>query len=138
LYEKYSEQEGLRILAFPCNQFGNQEPGTNAEIKEFAQGKYGVKFDLFSKIDVNGDTAHPLWKWLKAQQSGFIVDGIKWNFTKFLIDKNGKAVKRYPTTTNPLAMEEDLLKYFKPTPTGSANGTPGAENPKSSKSCNIS
>jgi len=112
LHEKYALSHGLRILAFPCNQFGNQEPGTNEEIKEFAQGKYNVKFDLFSKIEVNGDGAHPLWKYLKEKQSGFMVDAIKWNFTKFLIDKNGQAVKRYATTTNPLAMEDDLLKYF--------------------------
>jgi len=112
LYEKYSQSHGLRILAFPCNQFGNQEPGTNEEIKEFAQGKYGVKFDMFSKINVNGDDAHPLWKYLKEKQSGFMTDAIKWNFTKFLIDKNGVPVVRYATTTNPLAMEDDLLKYF--------------------------
>jgi phospholipid-hydroperoxide glutathione peroxidase len=112
LYEKYSETKGLRILAFPCNQFGNQEPGTNQEIKAFAQGKFGVKFDMFSKIDVNGDSAHPLWKYMKAKQGGFMVDAIKWNFTKFLIDKNGVPVVRYATTTNPMAMEADLLKYF--------------------------
>jgi len=112
LHEKYGEEKGLKILAFPCNQFGNQEPGTNEEIKKFAQGKYGVKFDLFSKIDVNGDTAHPLWKYLKMKQAGFLVNAIKWNFTKFVIDKKGQPVQRYATTTNPLAMEKDLLKYF--------------------------
>jgi len=112
LYEKYSQTQGLRILAFPCNQFGNQEPGTNQEIKAFAQGKFGVKFDMFSKIDVNGDTAHPLWKYMKAKQGGFVVDAIKWNFTKFIIDKNGVPRVRYATTTNPMSMEDDLLKYF--------------------------
>jgi len=109
-------------LAFPCNQFGNQEPGTNEEIKQFAQGKYGVKFDMFSKINVNGEEAHPLWKYLKMKQSGFMVDAIKWNFSKFLIDKDGQPVKRYATTTNPLAMEEDLEKYFAQPPSDSPGG----------------
>jgi len=147
LHEKYGESKGLKILAFPCNQFGNQEPGTNEEIKEFAQGKYGVKFDLFSKIDVNGDTAHPLWKYLKYKKSGFMVDAIKWNFTKFLIDKNGQAVLRYATTTNPMAMEEDLLKYFEQEADPSVDdselrspstATPAAESKECSNMCTVS
>ncbi|KAB0391029.1 hypothetical protein E2I00_006598, partial [Balaenoptera physalus] len=95
LHARFAER-GLRILAFPCNQFGKQEPGSNAEIKEFAAG-YNVKFDMFSKICVNGDDAHPLWKWMKVQPKGrgMLGNAIKWNFTKFLIDKNGCVVKRY-------------------------------------------
>ncbi|OQR80267.1 phospholipid hydroperoxide glutathione peroxidase [Tropilaelaps mercedesae] len=78
----------------------------------FSDGKYGVNFDMFAKIKVNGEDAHPLWKYLKSKQSGFMVDGIKWNFSKFLIDKKGQPVKRYATTVNPLSMEEDLERYF--------------------------
>lgn len=150
LYDKHSEADGLRILAFPCNQFGNQEPGTNEEIKEFAQGKYGVKFDMFAKIKVNGDEAHPLWKYLKEKQSGFISDAIKWNFAKFIIDKNGQPVARFATTTNPLAMEDDLQKYFSQVPSkpGSPTGSGGSSRPGtapqaksaecSSSSCSVS
>uniref|UniRef100_A0A7M7MJC9 Glutathione peroxidase n=1 Tax=Varroa destructor TaxID=109461 RepID=A0A7M7MJC9_VARDE len=123
LYEKYADSNGLRILAFPCNQFGNQEPGSNEDIKQFVQGKYGVKFDMFAKINVNGENAHPLWKYLQMKESGFIVDAIKWNFSKFLIDKNGQPVKRYATTTNPLAMEEDLQRLFAQTPPDSPGGS---------------
>lgn len=111
LYEKYSEKEGLRILAFPSNQFGGQEPGTSEEILNFVK-KYNVTFDLFEKIDVNGDNAHPLWKWLKTQAAGFITDDIKWNFTKFVINKEGKVVSRHAPSTDPLQMESELKKYF--------------------------
>jgi glutathione peroxidase-family protein len=111
LHERYRDQ-GLAILGFPCNQFGNQEPGTNEEIKAFAQGKYNVKFDLFSKIEVNGDNAHPLWKWLKSAKGGFLVDAIKWNWTKFLIDRDGKPVERFATTVNPLAMEDKIKEQL--------------------------
>lgn len=111
LYEKYSSAEGLRILAFPCNQFGGQEPGTNADIKEFVK-KFNVTFDMFSKIDVNGDNAHPLWKYLKEKQHGTLGNFIKWNFSKFLVDKNGQPVKRYAPNVDPNAIEPDLLKYF--------------------------
>jgi len=98
-------------LGFPCNQFGGQEPGTASEIKEFVK-KYNVQFDLFSKIDVNGKNTHPLWSYLKKEQGGTLVDMIKWNFTKFLIDKNGQPVKRYAPNTEPKDIEPDLLKYF--------------------------
>ncbi|XP_018904211.1 uncharacterized protein [Bemisia tabaci] len=113
LYNKYSESKGLRILAFPSNQFLSQEPGTNAEILEFTK-KYGVTFDMFAKIDVNGDNAHPLYKWLKSQKagSGFLTDSIKWNFSKFLINKQGQVVDRFAPATEPLKMEDDLKKYF--------------------------
>ncbi|KAI9564102.1 hypothetical protein GHT06_007840 [Daphnia sinensis] len=109
--------KGLKILGFPCNQvignffFGSQEPGTNSEIKTFA-ANYNVKFDMFAKIDVNGDSAHPLWKYLKKKQGGTLTDGIKWNFTKFIVDKNGQPVARHATTTDPFDMEKDLLKYL--------------------------
>lgn len=111
MHEELAESKGLRILAFPCNQFGSQEPGTNEEIKAFA-GKYGVQFDMFAKIDVNKDSAHPLWKYLKHKQGGTLGDFIKWNFTKFLIDKNGQPVKRYSPTTEPNALKPDLDKYW--------------------------
>lgn len=111
LHEKFAESQGLRILGFPCNQFGNQEPGTEAEIKEFVK-KYNVQFDMFSKINVNGNGAHPLWKYLKHKQGGTLVDMIKWNFTKFLVDKNGQPVNRYAPNVEPNAIEPDLLKYF--------------------------
>ena len=111
LYEKYSEKEGLRILAFPSNQFGGQEPGTSEQILDFVK-KYNVTFDMFEKVDVNGEGAHPLWKWLKSQASGFITDGIKWNFTKFIISKDGKVVHRHAPTTEPLQLEAELQKYF--------------------------
>uniref|UniRef100_A0A0L8GSX8 Glutathione peroxidase n=1 Tax=Octopus bimaculoides TaxID=37653 RepID=A0A0L8GSX8_OCTBM len=101
LYQKYSESKGLRILAFPCNQFASQEPGTNEEIKDFVSKKYQVSFDMFSKIDVNGKSAHPLWIFLKKEQPGFLTDGIKWNLTKFLINKEGVPVKRYGPKTAP-------------------------------------
>ncbi|KAK2086835.1 Phospholipid hydroperoxide glutathione peroxidase, mitochondrial [Saguinus oedipus] len=112
LHARYAEC-GLRILAFPCNQFGKQEPGSNQEIKEFAAG-YNVKFDMFSKICVNGDDAHPLWKWMKNQPKGkgILGNAIKWNFTKFLIDKNGCVVKRYGPMEEPQAA---ALTQFSPT-----------------------
>ncbi|KAL7297357.1 hypothetical protein TKK_0009747 [Trichogramma kaykai] len=113
LYEKYGESKGLRILAFPCNQFASQEPGTSEEILAFVK-KYDVTFDMFEKIDVNGDNAHPLYKWMKSQPdgAGVLIDAIKWNFTKFIIDKNGKVVARFAPTTEPNSMEETLLKLF--------------------------
>lgn len=113
LYEKYGKSKGLRILAFPSNDFANQEPGDAHDIKEFIK-KYHVTFDMFEKIHVNGDNAHPLYKWLKSQKQGggFLVDAIKWNFTKFLIDKNGQVIDRYAPTSDPNSMETELEKYF--------------------------
>lgn len=111
LYSKYNGKEGLRILAFPSNQFASQEPGTSEEILNFIK-RYNVTFDIFDKIDVNGENAHPLWKWLKIQKNGFITNDIKWNFTKFIIDKKGKVVERFSPSTEPLEMEETLKKYF--------------------------
>ena len=108
LWEKY-EKQGLVVLGFPCDQFGHQEPGDAEEIKNFCSLNYDVKFPLFEKIEVNGGDAHPLWKWLKSQKSGLLgMDSIKWNFTKFLVDKNGKVVKRYAPTDTPEKIEKDL------------------------------
>jgi len=110
LHSSYAEK-GLRILAFPCNQFGNQEPGSNAEIKEFASN-YGAEYDLFAKIDVNGDSVHPLYKFMKQKQKGFLGNKIKWNFSKFLCDKDGIPVKRYAPTTKPLSCVKDIEKQL--------------------------
>lgn len=109
LFNKY-KADGFAIAAFPCNQFGNQEPGTAAEIKEFARVKYGATYDLFDKIDVNGDGAHPLYKYLKSVQGGTLGSFIKWNFTKFLVDRNGVPIKRYSPTTDPKEVEPDVVK----------------------------
>jgi len=109
LYKKYKDQ-GFAIAAFPCNQFGGQEPGTDAEIKEFATKKYGATYDLYSKIDVNGDDAHPLWKFLKEKQGGTLGwDAIKWNFTKFLVNRKGDPMKLYAPTTDPNDIEADIV-----------------------------
>ncbi|KAL6254945.1 probable phospholipid hydroperoxide glutathione peroxidase [Pogonomyrmex barbatus] len=111
LYNKFSEDKGLRILAFPSNQFAGQEPGTSEEIMNFVK-QYNVTFDMFEKIDVNGENAHPLWKWLQTQKAGLITNAIKWNFTKFIVDKEGKVVERFAPSTEPINMEETLKKYF--------------------------
>ena len=112
LYQKYKDK-GLMILGFPCNQFRNQESGTAKEIEEFCQLNYGVSFPMFSKIEVNGKNAHPLFVFLKAELGGFFGSDIKWNFTKFVVDKNGKPVKRYAPTTKPEAMEVFIDKLLK-------------------------
>lgn len=102
-------EKGLRILAFPCNQFGGQEPGTEREIKEFVS-TYGVEFDMFGKIDVNGSNADPLYVFLKNAKHGTLTNNIKWNFTKFLCDRHGVPVKRYSPTTSPLEIVKDIEK----------------------------
>lgn len=108
LYRQYRDR-GFVILGFPCNQFGHQEPGDEAEIKGFCALKYDVSFPLFAKIKVNGDDAHPLYQFLKKEQGGILgLDFIKWNFTKFLIDKTGKVVKRYAPTDTPEAIGRDI------------------------------
>ncbi|XP_027126350.2 probable glutathione peroxidase 2 isoform X2 [Coffea arabica] len=107
LYEKYKDQ-GFEILAFPCNQFGWQEPGTNEEILETACTRFKADFPIFEKIDVNGKNAAPLYKFLKAEKRGLLIATIKWNFTKFLINKEGKVVERYGPHTSPLQFEEDI------------------------------
>ena len=110
LYKKYHTQ-GFEILAFPCNQFRNQEPGTPEEIQNFCKVNYGVTFPLFEKIDVNGEHTHPLYIYLKKEAPGFLgSESIKWNFTKFLIDKNGKVIKRYGSSTKPAEIASDIEK----------------------------
>jgi len=114
LYNKYNKTENkLAILAFPCNQFGAQEPGTNSDIKKFADG-FGVQFDMFEKIDVNGNNSHPLWVYLKEKQGGlFGIDAIKWNFTKFIINKDGEPVARLGPMDDPIPkVEEEIKKYL--------------------------
>ncbi|XP_051158614.1 uncharacterized protein LOC127279987 isoform X3 [Leptopilina boulardi] len=111
LYDKFAESEGLRILAFPCNQFNGQEPGTADDICSFAD-REKVKFDLFEKIDVNGDNTHPLWKYLKKEQGGTLGSFIKWNFTKFIVNKEGKVVERHGPNVDPNNLEPSLRKYF--------------------------
>ncbi|HET9131597.1 MAG TPA: glutathione peroxidase [Terriglobia bacterium] len=108
LYEKYKDQ-GLVILGFPCNQFGGQEPGSEAEILSFCDLNYGVTFPLFSKIDVNGANAHPLYGYLKTAKPGILgTEAIKWNFTKFLIDKKGEPIHRYAPSDKPDAIDSDV------------------------------
>ncbi|XP_048227594.1 phospholipid hydroperoxide glutathione peroxidase 1, chloroplastic isoform X1 [Ricinus communis] len=109
LYEKYKTQ-GFEILAFPCNQFGGQEPGSNPEIKNFACTRYKAEFPIFDKVDVNGPNTAPVYQFLKSSAGGFLGDLIKWNFEKFLVDKNGKVVERYPPTTSPFQIEKDIQK----------------------------
>lgn len=111
LYSKYKGR-GFEILGFPCNQFANQDSGTNKEIQEFCQLNYGVTFTMFEKIDVNGDGAHPLYKFLKEEKSSLLGKEIKWNFAKFLIDKKGMVHKRYAPTTIPAKIENDIEKLL--------------------------
>ena len=111
LYDTYSSR-GLVVLGFPCDQFGHQEPGEEADIAQFCDSRFGVTFPMFSKIDVNGKDAHPLYKWLKSEKSGVLGGGIKWNFTKFLVDADGKVVKRYGSTTSPDSISGDIEKLL--------------------------
>ncbi|MGL4337162.1 MAG: glutathione peroxidase [Turicibacter sp.] len=112
LYRTYYNN-GLEVLGFPCNQFAKQDAGSNEEIHEFCQMNYGVSFTMFEKIDVNGEQAHPLYKFLKQEAKGLLSKEIKWNFTKFLIDKEGHVIKRYSPTTSPLKIKEDIEKLLK-------------------------
>jgi glutathione peroxidase len=108
LYQQYKDK-GLVILGFPCDQFGHQEPGDEAEIKNFCSLNYDVSFPMFAKIKVNGDEAHPLYKYLKSREKGFLgTEFIKWNFTKFLVDEKGEVVKRYAPTDTPKSIAKDL------------------------------
>lgn len=111
LYDKYAEEKGLRILAFPCNQFGGQEPGDADKICKFAEGKK-VKFDLFEKVKVNGKDAHPLWKFLKEKLPGDKGKEIKWNFTKFIVNEEGEPVERHQSSVKPLQLLESLQKLW--------------------------
>jgi len=106
LYDTYADR-GLVVLGFPCNQFGNQEPGDADTIARFCQSNFGVSFPMFAKIDVNGNNAHPLYAWLEHEVAGILgTESIKWNFTKFLVDRSGKVIERYASATKP----EDLAK----------------------------
>ena len=111
LYDKYKEL-GFEVLDFPCNQFGNQAPGTVNEIEQFCTLKYGTTFPRFAKIDVNGKNADPLFVYLKHEKGGFMSDNIKWNFTKFLVDRNGKVFGRYAPFTKPETIESDIISLL--------------------------
>lgn len=107
LYEQYGPQ-GLQVLGFPCNQFGGQEPGSSEEAESFCQLNYGVTFKIFAKIDVNGEGAHPLFQYLKSEQPGPEGEEIVWNFTKFLVDREGRVVKRFEPRESPESMKSDI------------------------------
>ena len=107
LYEKYQAQ-GLEVLGFPCNQFGGQDPGSNEQIGEYCQRNYGVSFPMFAKVDVKGPEAHVIFRYLTNNSKGILGNGIKWNFTKFLINKHGQVINRYAPTTKPEELEADI------------------------------
>ncbi|MCM3587423.1 glutathione peroxidase [Mesobacillus maritimus] len=111
IYDKHQDK-GLEVLGFPCDQFNNQEFDNIDETTQFCQRNYGVTFPMFAKIDVNGPNADPLFTYLKSQKRGLLSNRIKWNFTKFLVDRNGKVVERYSPTTDPSTIEADLAKYL--------------------------
>jgi len=112
LYTKYRD-DGLEILGFPCNQFGAQEPGDEANIADFCEVNYGVTFPMFAKVDVNGDDAHPLFRYLCKEAPGILgTKSIKWNFTKFLVDREGSVVTRYASTDTPEDLEKEIKKYL--------------------------
>ncbi len=111
LYRKYREQ-GLEVLGFPCNQFGNQEPGDATEIEQGCLVNYGVSFQMFEKIEVNGPNAHPLFTWLKQSLPGWFGSRIKWNFTKFVVGRDGKPLKRFSPSTTPQKMESFIRKVI--------------------------
>jgi glutathione peroxidase len=112
LYRKHKDK-GFAVLGFPCNQFGAQEPGNEKQIAEFCSANYDVTFPMFAKIDVNGAHAHPLYEYLKSAVPGVAgTEAIKWNFTKFLVDRDGKVVERYAPTTTPAAIEKDIEKLL--------------------------
>lgn len=106
-------ERGFQVLGFPCNQFGGQEPDDEATINQFCESKYNVTFPMFAKVDVNGTNAHPLYKWLKTSMPGLLgSEAIKWNFTKFLIDREGHVVKRYAPNTDPSEIRADIEKLL--------------------------
>lgn len=111
MYKDYKDK-GFEILGFPCNQFANQDPGSNKEISDFCLINYGVTFTMFEKIDVNGESAHPIYKYLKSNAKGILNNEIKWNFTKFLIDSEGNVVDRFAPTTNPKKIRKDIEKLL--------------------------
>ena len=107
LHQTYAEQ-GLTVLGFPCDQFGDQEPGSEADIQEFCSTTFSVSFPMFAKVEVNGDGAHPLYRWLRAEQSGLLGDKIKWNFTKFLVSRDGAVRARWGSSTKPEKLTSDI------------------------------
>lgn len=112
LYNKYADR-GLVVLGFPCNQFGGQEPGGEKEIMEFCRLNYGVTFPMFAKIEVNGKNTHPLYKYLKTERPGLLgSSGIKWNFTKFLVNSEGNVIKRFASSTTPDEIEKDIVQLL--------------------------
>lgn len=111
IYEQYKDKD-FAVLGFPCNQFGGQEPGSSEEIKDFCTTNFSVNFPMFEKIKVNGDDAHELYKYLKAAKGGFPGDAIKWNFTKFLVDKEGNVVERYGSSKTPESLKSEIEKYL--------------------------
>ena len=111
LYQQYKDQ-GLVVIGFPCNQFGAQDPGTNDEIGAFCQKNYGVSFPMMAKVDVNGSDAHPVFEWLKNQKGGLLTDGIKWNFTKFLINRQGHVAARFAPLTKPEKLQSDIERLL--------------------------
>jgi glutathione peroxidase len=112
LYQQYKDR-GLVVLGFPCNQFGAQEPGTEEEIAQFCELNYGVNFPIFAKIDVNGPHTHPLFKFLKSEKSGFLgTEAIKWNFTKFLLDREGNVVKRFAPSVAPADLSPEIERLL--------------------------
>lgn len=112
LYRKYKDR-GLVVLGFPCNQFGGQEPGTEAEIQQFCTTQYNVTFPMFAKVKVNGDEAHPLFRYLKSAKKGLLgTEAVKWNFTKFLVDRSGEVVGRYSAASSPASLEPEIVKLL--------------------------
>ena len=111
VYKEYADR-GLVVLGFPCDQFGGQNPGSDEDTATFCERNYGVSFPMFSQVDVNGDDAHPLYRWLRSEKSGIGGDKIKWNFTKFLVDAEGNVVKRYGSTTKPEKIAKDIEKLL--------------------------
>jgi glutathione peroxidase len=112
LYDKY-KAKGFEILAFPCNQFGDQEPGSDSEIKSFCEINYSIQFPIMKKVEVNGKNTHPLYHFLKTQAPGLLgLKDIKWNFTKFLVDKNGKVIKRFAPMTKPEDLDSEIAKVL--------------------------
>jgi glutathione peroxidase len=110
LWKKYRDR-GLVVVGFPSNEFGGQDPGADGEIAAFCQLNYGVSFPMMAKVQVNGSAAHPVWKWLKAQAPGLLgSEGVKWNFTKFLVGRDGQVRKRYAPTDTPASLEKDIVK----------------------------
>lgn len=111
LHQKLSDRKFL-VLGFPCNQFKSQEPDDEEAIRNFCEINYGVSFPMFSKVDVNGEHAHELFRYLRKETKGLLSDNVKWNFTKFLVDKKGHVVRRYAPITNPLSIEKDILELL--------------------------